>query len=121
MAAPRDRPHPSDATLVEESDPMRWRGSRRGFFEGPPRVLYHRTGARYLDALAAVAVLNGVVVAAFGLLVIVLYVDLHADELALFAACSAFAYAVESVVAGVYLRRAGEPVRAWLAGERGDE
>jgi class 3 adenylate cyclase len=50
----------------------------------------------------------------------VLYVDVHAGELALFAACSAAGYVVENLVAGVYLRNVGAPVRAWLSGDRGD-
>jgi hypothetical protein len=41
-------------------------------------------------------------------------------ELALFAACSAAAYVVEALVAGVSLRRAAESVRSWLAGEPRD-
>ena len=100
---------------------MTWRGLTRGFFEGPPRVLYRRTGSRYFDAAAVVIVLNGVVVAGFGVLTLVLYVDLHASELALFVACSAAGYVVEGLVAGVYLRRAARPVRSWLAGERRHE
>jgi len=100
---------------------VNWRGLTRGFFERPPRVLYRRTGPRYFDAAAVVIVLNGVVVAGFGLVALVLYVDLHAAELALFAACSAAGFVVEGLLAGVYLRRAAQPVRSWLAGERGHE
>jgi class 3 adenylate cyclase len=48
----------------------------------------------------------------------VLYVDVRAGELALFAACSGAWYVVEGLVAGRYVRRAAVPVRAWLAGER---
>src|SRR5215218_7015781 len=96
---------------------MSWRARRRGFFEGPPRALYRRYGARYVDALAVALVLNGVVVAAFGLVTLVLYVDVTAGELALFAACSGAAYVVEGLAAAVYLRRAARPARAWLAGE----
>src|SRR5215210_1029690 len=93
----------------------------RGVFEGPPRVLYRRTGSRYFDAAAITIVLNGVVVAGFGVVTLVLYVDVRATELALFAACSAAGYVVEGLVAGVYLRRAAQPVPSWLAGERGHE
>jgi adenylate cyclase len=100
---------------------MTWRGRRRGVFEGPPRVLYRRTGLRYFDAAAVVVVLNGVVVAGFGVVTLVLYVDVRGAELGLFAACSAAGYVVEGLVAGVYLRRAAQPVRSWLAGERGGE
>jgi len=95
---------------------MTWRGRRRGVFEGLPRVLYRRTGARYFDACAAGVVINGVVVSGFGLVALALYVDLSAGELALFAACSAVGFAVEGVLAAVYLLRAAEPVRAWLGG-----
>src|SRR5437764_881355 len=94
------------------------RGRRRGIFEGLPRGVHRRTGARYLDALAVGLVGNGVVVAAFGLVVLRFYVDLHAGEMAVFAACSVAAYVVENLVAGAYLRRAAAPVRAWLDGER---
>ena len=68
---------------------MTWRRRRRGVFEGPPRVLYRRTGARYVDACAASVVVNGVVVAGFGVVTVALYVDLSAAELLLYAACSA--------------------------------
>src|SRR4051812_50156138 len=95
---------------------MTGRGRRRGFFEGPPRVLYRRVGARYMDACAAAVVVNGVLVSGFGIVTLVLYVDVGAGELAVFAACSAAWYAVEGLVAAVSLRRADAPVRAWLAG-----
>jgi hypothetical protein len=65
-------------------------------------------------------VLNGVVVAGFGVVTLALYVDLSAAELSLFAACSAVGYAVEGLVAAAYLRRAALPARAWLAGEGGE-
>jgi adenylate cyclase len=100
---------------------MAWRTRRRGVFEGPPRALFRRTGARYLDACAVGIVLNGLVVAGFGLVVVTLYVDVRAGELALLAACSAAGYVVESLVAGVHLRRVGAPVRAWLGGDRRDD
>ena len=102
-------------------EPMTWRGRRRGVFEGPPRALYRRAGARYLDLYAVGIVGNGVVVAAFGVVVTALYVDVGAGELALFALCSAAGYVVENLVAGDHLRRVGAPVRAWLEGDRGDE
>ena len=100
---------------------MTSRGRRRGLFEGLPRAYYRRTGARYLDACAVAIVLNGVAVAGFAVVTLVLFVDVSAGELALFAACSAAGYVVEGLVAGVYLRRIAAPVRAWLAGERGDD
>jgi len=100
---------------------MTWRRRRRGVFEGPPRVLYRRTGPRYFDAAAVAIVINGAVVAGFGVVTLVLYVDVDAAELALFAACSAAGYVVEGLVAGAYVRRVAEPVRSWLAGERGHE
>jgi class 3 adenylate cyclase len=85
-----------------------------------PRVLYRRAGARYFDACAAGIVLNGVVVSGFGVVALVLYIDLSAAELALFAACSAVGFAVEGALAAVYFLRAAEPARARLAGERGE-
>jgi adenylate cyclase len=97
---------------------MTWRGRRRGVFEGPPRLIYRRTGARYLEACATGVVANGVAVSGFGVIALALFVDLSAGELALFALCSAVAFAVEGVLAALYLRRAAEPARAWLAGER---
>jgi class 3 adenylate cyclase len=96
-------------------------GRRRGVFEGLPRVFYRRAGARYIDACAASIVVNGVVVAGFGLITLALYVDLSAGELAVFAACSAAAFAMEGLVAGLDARRAVLPARAWLAGEHGDD
>jgi adenylate cyclase len=99
---------------------MTWRSRRRGVFEGLPRVLYRRTGPRYVDACAVAIVVNGVVVAAFGVVTVLFYVDLRAGELALFAAAWAACFVVEGLVAGFYLRRAAVLVRAWLAGERGD-
>ena len=100
---------------------MTGRGRRRGVFEGLPRVLYRRTGARYVDACALGIVLNGLVVAGFGAAVVALYVDLDAAELALFLAASAAGYVVENVVAGVALRRCGAPVARWVSGDGDDE
>src|SRR5437588_7296346 len=100
---------------------MTWWARRRGFFEGPLRVLYRRTGTRYFDVCALVIVLNGVVVSGFGLVTLVLYVDLSLGEVALFAACSAVGFAVEGALAAHYFLRAAEPARAWLAGEGADE
>jgi class 3 adenylate cyclase len=97
---------------------MTWRRRRRGFFEGPPRAAYRRAGPRYFDLATLATVFNGVVVALFGVVAVALYVDLTAGEVGVFTACSVAAYAVEGIVAGAYLRRAAQPVRAWLAGER---
>ena len=98
---------------------MTWQGRRRGLFEGIPRAYYRRAGARYLDACAVGILLNGIAVAGFGVLVVGLYVDLSAGELALFGAALAAGYVVEALVAAVALRRAGSPVTGWLAGDRG--
>ena len=95
---------------------MTRRGRRPGIFEGPPRALYGRTGARYIDACAVAIVLNGVVVAAFGVTVVALYVDASVGDLALFAACSTAGHVLDNLVAAPYLRRDGATVRAWLAG-----
>jgi class 3 adenylate cyclase len=100
---------------------MTRRGRRRGVFEGLPRVLYRRTGARFLDTCAAAIVLNGVIVAVFGVVAVALYVDLSAAELARFAACSVAGYAVEGCLAAVLLRRDASPTHAWLAGEPGED
>ena len=93
----------------------------RGFFERPARALYRRTGARYFDACAWVIVLNGVVVSAFGVVVLVLYVDLGIGEVALFAACATLGYLVEGSLAAHYFKRAAEPARPWLVAERAAE
>jgi class 3 adenylate cyclase len=100
---------------------MTWRPRRRGVFEGPPRVLFSRTGARYVDVCAAAVAVNGVLVSVFGVVTLVLYVDVSAGELALFAAASALWYAVEGLVGAIHLRRAAAPIRAWLGDERGDD
>jgi class 3 adenylate cyclase len=83
--------------------------------------MYRRTGARYFDAQALGAVLNGVVVAGFGVATLLLYVDVRAGELAAFAACSVAGYVAEGILAGAFLRRAAQPVRRWLEGERDRE
>jgi class 3 adenylate cyclase len=90
---------------------------RRGFFEGPPRVLYRRTGPRYLEACAVAAAVNGVVVAVFGVVTVALYVDLGAGELAVFAASWAAFYLVEGLVAAAIVRRAGRDL-GWSAAAR---
>jgi class 3 adenylate cyclase len=100
---------------------MAWRGGRRGIFEGMPRALYRRTGERYFDACAAGIVGNGVVVSGFGLVVLVLFVDLSAAELALFAVTSAAGFAIEGALAAVYMLRACAPAERWLAGERTED
>jgi class 3 adenylate cyclase len=100
---------------------MTWWAGGRGFFEQPPHALYCRTGTRYFDACALVIVLNGVVVSGFGVVVLVLYVDLSLAEVALFAACSAIGYLVEGALAARYFGRAAEPARTWLAGARADD
>src|SRR3954447_2761882 len=118
MGRPLARANPP--APVGECGPMTWRGRRRGFFEGPPRALFARTDTRYMDACALAMVGDGIVVAGFVVVTLVLYVDVSASELALFAAASVASYVVEGIVAGVDLRRAAAPVRAWLAGDRGE-
>ena len=100
---------------------MLWRGRRRGFFEGPPRALFRRTGARYPAACAVAIVLHGVVVAAFGALVLALYLDLTAAELGALFAASAAVFVVEGVVAARIAHRLAGPVRGWLSGQDGEE
>ena len=100
---------------------MTWRVRRRGIFEGLPRAGLRLAGARYVDACVLGIVLNGVVVAGFGVAVVALFVDLDAGETVVFAACWAAAYVVENLVAGMHLRRVAAPVRAWLAGDRDDD
>src|SRR5207248_10758654 len=75
----------------------------------------------YFDVCALGIVLNGVVVSGFGLVALVLYVDLSLGEVGLFAACLATGYAVEGALAAHYFLRAAEPARAWLANEGADE
>src|SRR5215210_7046760 len=118
---PRKRPRRVGARRMRELASMTRRGRRRGVFEGPPRMIYRRTGARYFEACAVGVVANGVAVSGFGLVVLALYVDVSAGELALFAACSAIGYALEGILAAVNLLRAAEPARAWLKGERSED
>jgi class 3 adenylate cyclase len=98
---------------------MTWRGLGRGFFEGPPRVVFRRAGARYIDACAAIIVLNGVAVAVFGVATLAMYLDLSAGELALVFGCMAGAFALEGWLAALVARRSGRPIGVWLAA-RGD-
>src|SRR5436305_1007519 len=100
---------------------MTWWARRRGFLGGPPGGLYRRTGARYFDACAVTIVLNGVIVSVFGVVALVLYVDLSLAEAGVFAACLALGSAIEGTVAAHYFVRAAEPARAWLAGGATDE
>ena len=93
---------------------------RRGFFETPPRKLYRRTGPRYLAACAGIVVLNGVLVAGFGVIALLLYVDVSAGEAAAFAGTLAGGFAAEGALAALYLLRAADPAHRWLAGERED-
>ena len=105
---------------------MRWTGRRRGVFEGPPRALFRRAEARYLDVVLAVVVGNGVVVALFGTVAVALFVRLDASELLVFAACLAAGFAVEALVAVALVRGATAAIRgrredataAWSAAAR---
>ncbi len=97
---------------------MTGRLRRRGLFEGTLRALYRRTGAGYFVACAWVVVLNGVVVAGFAVVALVLYLDLRVSEVALFGACLAVGFAVEGAAAAFYFVRAAAPGRRWLAGSR---
>lgn len=96
---------------------MSWRIARRGFFEQPPRELYRRIGTGYFAACAVVIGLNGILVAAFGLVAVLLYVDLSVGDAAVFAASWALGFAVEGALAAFCFLRAAEPARAWLARE----
>lgn len=100
---------------------MAGRVRRRGLFEGSPRVLYRRTGPRYLAAVGHLIVFNGIVVALFGVIALLLYVNLSPGETALFAAASALAFGLEGALAAGYFRRAVEPAQAWLDGVRTDD
>src|SRR5436305_11649379 len=93
---------------------MTLRLRRRGFFEGPLRVLFERTRTRYFDACALVIALNGVVVSGFGVIALALYVELRVGEVALFAACLATAFVIEGAVAAMYFLREVSPDRARL-------
>ena len=100
---------------------MAWPVRRRGLFEWPLQALYRRTAGRYFDVCAAVIVLNGVVVAGFGVVVLLLYVDVSVGDVALFGGCLAVGFAVESAVAALYFLRAAKPVRVWLARDRAED
>lgn len=100
---------------------MTGHGRPRGLFEAVPRRLYRVAGPSYLDALTLAVVLNGIAVAVFGLVALLLFLDASAGELAAVGACSAAGYVVEGLAAGLQLRRAARPAGAWLAGERGED
>ncbi|MDX6199184.1 MAG: adenylate cyclase [Actinomycetota bacterium] len=93
-----------------------WRTRQRGVFEGLPRLAYQRTGRSYVDPCALGTVLHGVAVAAFGLVMVTLYVDLSASELTVYALGLLAAYVIEGMVAAAHVRRGAAPLRAWLAG-----
>src|SRR4051812_29583987 len=109
-------PDPDDHRQSRE-----WRTRRRGIFEGLPRAAYRRTGRRYIDACAAGTVLHGVAVAAFGLVILALYVDLSSADLTRYALCLLAGYIVEGAVAAVHVRRVASPIGLWLAGSVGDD
>src|SRR5947209_6690858 len=100
---------------------MVWPGRRRGLFELPLRALYRRTSAGYFKVCALVIVLNGVVVAGFGVVAVLFYVDLSVPEVALFGACLAVGFAVESAVAARHFWHATEPARTWLTRDRPED
>jgi adenylate cyclase len=100
---------------------MAWPVRRRGLFEWPLRALYRRSAARYFDVCALVIVLNGVVVAGFGVVALLFYVDLSVGEVVLFGGCLAVGFAVESAVAALYFWHAVEPARTWLARDRAED
>lgn len=99
---------------------MRWRVRRRGLFEGPPRLLYHRTRGRYFEACALTILLNGVVVSVFGDIALLLYVNLNVGEVVLFAVAFGVAFAIEGALAGIYFLRGAAPARAWMRARAGD-
>ena len=96
-----------------------WRGRRGGVFERVPRLVHRYTGSRYVGACATAVVLHGVAVAAFGLMMLALYVDLSARELALLGLGLTAGYVVEGLAAAACFLRAAAPVRAWLASGEG--
>lgn len=100
---------------------MTWRRRRHGIFEGMPRAAYRRSGTRYLDACAAGFLLNGLAVAGFGLVLVAFYVDMAARDFGILAGCWAAGYVAENLLAGLHLQRIGEPVGAWLAGDRSED
>src|SRR6185437_6700632 len=71
-------------------------------------------------ACAWLILLNGAAVALFGVVILVLYVDLSVGEVALYAGVSALALAAESALAAAYFLRTAEPARVWLGGARSD-
>jgi class 3 adenylate cyclase len=80
-------------------------------------VILRRTGARFVDALALGSPGNGIIVSLFGLVTLVLHVDLSAGEVATLGAVWAAAFLIEGLAGGVHVRRAGRPVAEWLRGE----
>jgi class 3 adenylate cyclase len=99
---------------------LKTRRLSRGFFEGPPRVLYRLAGRRYFDAVAVAVVANGVAVSTFGVITLLLYVRVGALDALVYAGLLAAAYALEGAIAAAVLVRAARPAHAWLNGERSD-
>ena len=86
-------------------------------------MLYRRTGARYFDVCALVIVLNGVVVSAFGVVALALYVDLSVSEVDLRRFCRDLLpiYKVPATIAFVETlprNPSGKLLRTELAGWR---
>jgi adenylate cyclase len=92
-----------------------------GVFEALPRRVYRRAGARYVEAWAAVLVASAGIMGVGGTLTVALYVNPSVAELAILLGVTVASFVGEALVASAYIRRLGEPVRAWLAGARGEE
>lgn len=125
MPEPLERPSPGAGARPSWPAPgaeaAAWRSRRRGVFEGLPRLAYRRSGRWYIAACVVGTILHGVAVAGFGLVILMLHVDLRVADVALYAGCLVAGYVVEGVVAAWHVRTIASPVRAWLAGSVDDE
>lgn len=80
-------------------------GRRPGIFEGLPRAAHRWAADRYVDLCVAGVLGHGIAVAAFGVMIVSLYVDLTWHEALLYGGATAAGYLVEGAVAAVHLRR----------------
>src|SRR5687767_12591044 len=80
--------------------------------------IYRRLGPAYPTATVAWQLLSGYPIAAGGILVLSLYVDVGIDRLLLFSACVAVFVTLSWVVGVIRGHRDLEPVRQWIRGDR---
>ena len=87
---------------------------RTGIFEGIPQVAYRLAADRYFALVPAAILLHGLSVTGFGLMLLLLFVDLHGSELVTYALALAGGYLLEAALAAVHVRRGLNATRKWL-------